>query len=523
MDRRRVALALLFAFTLVLAFPFRASELRFDFGLVAGWLALVPLAALLRDLSPRAAFKWTFFPSWLAFSGILYWLYVVVTTHGGAPAIAGVAAVLVVSGVFALHAGAAGALSAWLAPRAGQVGVLVLPAAWLAVEHLRGFDFLGGFEWAALGYAAHLDVPMLGLASLMGVHGLSVVMALAGTLLGVGRWPAALAVFALAHLVGFVALPSASELAAPRDLPLRVTLVQGNIPQGEKWDPARAQRNLAVHLELSRAAIGDKPDLILWPEAAVPGFIDAQPEYRDPVEGLSRELGVPLVVGGIGLTRVPDERQALYHNSLFVVTPEAGVVDRYDKVVLVPFGEYVPLRALLGFLSAVATTLADLADITPGPEIRPLRGLAAFEPARTPVGLICYEAVYPELVRHAVKSGARLLLNLTNDAWYGRSSAPHQFLAITALRSAETGAPMLRAANTGVSAVIDARGVVLKETPIFERLALTVDVPPGRTSPTLYTRVGDWPLALSWIVLAACAGSVFVRRRARLRRRPPVA
>ena len=121
------------------------------------------------------------------------------------------------------------------------------------------------------------------------------------------------------------------------------------------------------------------------------------------------------------------------------------------------------------------------------------------------MGLICYEAVYPDVVRHAVRQGARLLLNLTNDAWYGHSSAPHQFLAITALRSAETGLPMLRAANTGVSAVIDARGVVLQETPIFEQAALTVEVPRARATPTFYTRVGNWPLALSWLVLAGSA------------------
>ncbi len=512
-SRRRGALALLFALTLAVAFPFRAGELRFDLGMVAGWLALAPLAALLEGLTSRAAFKWTFFASWLAFSLILYWLYVVVATHGGAPAIAGVAAVLVVSAVFAVHAGAAAALSAWLAPRSGAAGVLVLPAAWLVMEHLRGFDFLGGFTWAALGYAAHRDLPMLGLASLTGVYGLSFAVALAGTLVGVGRWPAALAVAVAAHLLGFAALPSASDLEPPRDPPLRVALVQGNIPQGEKWDPARARRNFEVHLELSRAAMPEKPDLILWPEASVPGFIDAQAEFRTPLMALARETNVPIVIGGIGLTRVADSREPLFHNSLFVVTPSAGVVDRYDKSVLVPFGEYVPLRSLLGFLSAVASSLADLADITPGPGARPLRGLESLGPGNLPVGLICYEAVYPDVVRAAVRDGARLLLNLTNDAWYGHSSAPHQFLAIAALRSAENGLPMLRAANTGVSAVIDARGVVLSETPIFERQTLTVDVPPARANPTVYTRVGDWPIAASWLVLAACAGAALMRRR----------
>ncbi len=509
-----LALALLYALTLALAFPFRGGELRFDLGLVAGWLALAPLAALLRGLGPRAAFTWTLPASWIGYTAVIFWLYVVVTVHGGAPPPAGIGAVAVVTGVFAVHAGAAAALSAWLAPHVGRAAVLVLPAAWLVMEHLRGFDFLGGFTWANLGYAGHLDLPLLGLASWVGVYGLSFVMALAGTLFGVGRWPSALAVVALSHALGWLALPSEADLAPPSDPPLRVTLVQGNIPQGEKWDPARTARNLEIHLELSRAAAAEgRTDLILWPESAVAAFLEAQPEYRDPVVALSRETGVPLVVGAIGFTRVPDSRRALFHNSLFVVTPAGGVVDRYDKAVLVPFGEYVPLASWLSFLSVIAKSLEDVAAITPGPEPRPLRGLESLEPGARPVGLICYEAVYPDVVRHAVRQGGRLLLNLTNDAWYGRSSAPHQFLAIVALRSAETGLPMLRAANTGDSAVIDARGVVLEETPIFEKVAHTVDVPRARATPTFYTRVGNWPLALSWLVLAGCALTALRARR----------
>ena len=152
-----------------------------------------------------------------------------------------------VSGVFAVHAGAAAALSAWLAPRVGRAGVLVLPAAWLVMEHLRGFDFLGGFKWAALGYAAHLRPAAARARVVAGVYGLSFVMALAGTLLGVGRWPiGARGRVALAHLLGFLALPRRRPISRRRAIHRSAsTLVQGNIPQGEKWDPARAQRNLA--------------------------------------------------------------------------------------------------------------------------------------------------------------------------------------------------------------------------------------------------------------------------------------
>jgi apolipoprotein N-acyltransferase len=514
-DRRRLGLALLFAVTLALAFPFRGGELRFDFGMVAGWLALAPLAALIRGLGPRAAFQWTFLASWFGFALVIFWLYVVVTVHGGAPAIAGVGAVGVVTAVFAVHAGAAAALSAWLASRVGRAGVLVLPSAWLAMEHLRGFDFLGGFTWALLGYSAHLDLPLLGLASWIGVYGLSFLMALCGTLLGVGRWPSALAVVAASHLLGLVALPREDQLVPAANPPLRVTLVQGNIPQGEKWEPDLAQRNFQVHLELTREVAKQKPDLILWPEAAVTGSLEYQREYHDPLVALADEVGIPLVVGGVGLTRVDDERRFLFHNSVFVVRPGQGVVERYDKSVLVPFGEYVPLRRVFGFLSAVASALADMGDITPGPGPRPLLGLTQLAPRYVPVALICYEAVYPDLVRKAVLQGANLLVNLTNDAWYGFSSGPDQFLAIASLRSAEHGLPMLRAANTGVTALVDAHGAVRERSALFERRVMVVSVPPGVTAPTPFTRLGDWPIAAAWAFLVASGGVVLVRRRER--------
>jgi apolipoprotein N-acyltransferase len=222
---------------------------------------------------------------------------------------------------------------------------------------------------------------------------------------------------------------------------------------------------------------------------------------------------VPLLLGALGITVVPGQRMPELHNSALTVTGE-GIQDRHDKTVLVPFGEYVPLRALFGSLEAVAAGLADIGDLTPGARVRELSGLGKVG-EHAPAVLICYEVVYPGVVRRAVRDGARLLLNTTNDAWYGRSSAPHQFLAIAKLRSAEHGLPMLRDANTGVTALIDASGAVLEETPIFERRTLMVDVPPARAGATTYTRAGDWPLYASALLLAAVGGRAVVGRRRR--------
>jgi len=522
----RTALSLAFALLFALSFAFRAGDLRCDVGAVAAWLAFAPLWLLVRGEGPRVAFRRVFLAAWLGYAAVFWWLFIVITVYGRAPAIAGVAGTITVAAYCALCAAAGAALAAALAPHAGRAAPLLLPAAWILADRVRALESVAAFPWAFLGYAAHADAPLRGLASLSGVYGLSFVFALGGVLLAERRGAAALALVAGAHAVGWLALPGALAPAAVP--PLRVALVQGNIEQSKKWDPAFEAQNFQVQLELTREALAQRPDAIMWPEAGFPGFLltpeqeprypflaESQLAFRDPLLALAREQHVSLMIGALGLTVVPGQRMPLLHNSVFVISPEEGLADRHDKTVLVPFGEYVPLRFLFGSLQAVASGLAEVGDLTPGEGVRQPRGLGRLGTEHAPAVLICYEVVYPGVVSRAVRDGARLLLNTTNDAWYGRSSAPHQFLAIAQLRSAEHGLPMLRDANTGVSALIDASGAVLEETPIFERRLLVVDVPPARASATLYTRVGDWPLYASAALLVAMGGKAFVGRRRR--------
>jgi apolipoprotein N-acyltransferase len=520
-----LALGAAFALLFALSFPFRAGDFGFDVGIAAGWLALAPLWLLVRGQRPWVAFRRVLAATSAGYALVWWWLYIVITVYGRAPAFAGAGGALGVAVYAGVIASAAIALAAFLAPQAGRAAPFLLPAAWVLAERARAPVNLAGFPWAFLGYAAHADAPLRGAASLCGVYGLSFALALAGVWLAERRFASALALAAGLHAVGWLALPGA--LAAP-DPPLRAALIQGNIPQDEKWDPALAQRNFAVQLDLSRQALREHPDVVLWAEASTaalillprqdrifPGLAEMQADFREPLLALARESGATFIVGGLGVTDVPGERQAHVHNSVFVLSPTDGIVDRYDKAVLVPFGEYVPLRSVFGSLGAVATSLADMADITPGSGERTLAGLSRFGPERAPTGLICYEVVYPSLVRQAVRGGARLLLNLTNDAWYGKSSAPIQFLAIAQLRSAEHGLPMLRVANTGVSALIDAGGAVLESTPIFEPRVLAVQPPPPRASATPYTRLGDWPLYGSAALLLFIGGRRLVGRRQR--------
>jgi apolipoprotein N-acyltransferase len=245
----------------------------------------------------------------------------------------------------------------------------------------------------------------------------------------------------------------------------------------------------------------------------VPGAIGGDPRHGEPLERLARETGAALVVGAVGLESGPDGGIRVF-DSAFAVQRDGALTDRYDKSHLVPFGEYVPFQAWLGWLfEAVARGIAEV-GVHPGPGPRAVfLDLAA---GRLPVGVpICYELLFPDIVRRFVSDGAEMLFAITNDAWYGRTGAPYQFLAITALRSAETRVWTARAANTGVSAIIDARGRVRQRTPIFEPGWLVADVPrrPAPTGGSFYTRHGDVFAWACWLVAAAASGVAWRRRR----------
>ena len=430
----------------------------------------------------------------------------------------------------------------WLRSR-GAASPVALAATFAALDHLRSFA-LGGWPWATLGYAHHQNPAMLGLASITGVYGLSFVTVLVGAALAEawlasraglvpprGAW-LALAVAAALLLLGSLQRdePAAGEVAV-----LRVAALQGNIEQGAKWDAARAEEILGIYLDLADQATRAGADVVVWPESAVPGLLEADPALRARVLGAARDARVSHVVGAVGV-ELNAEGTGIEHyfDSAFVVGPSGRSLDRYDKSHLVPFGEYLPLRGLLGrVLVAIATGLASQ-DVTAGEAPRALwlplpdrpgsdRGL----PAQLKVGVpICYELLFPDGVRRFAADGGEVLFAITNDAWYGRTGAPDQFLAMTALRAAETGLWTVRAANTGISAVIDAQGWVRKQTPIFERKVLMAELPvaagtargSGESSPperTFYVENGD---VFAWACWAVAAVRMLRTRRDASRR-----
>ncbi len=509
-----------------LSFPHPLGERVLDLGRVVSWIGPALLVVGLRGLSPRAAARSGFLASLAAHSAVLHWIYVVTVHYGHAPIAVGLVAPVLLASYVALFTGAFAALHAWFEAR-GVASAFSAALSWAALDHLRSFA-ASGFPWATLGYAQHANPALMGLASFTGVYGLSFVTVLGGVagLEAIASWrrrrrfeprtAAALAGVVAAHGLGFAA-PDPGEGDGLRTV--RVAVLQGNIDQGVKWSRAWVERTLSLYEHLSRRAAAEGARLVVWPETAVPGALEADGALRDRLESLARETGAEFVVGGVGVAFDGGTRPAHYFDSAFVLEDTGVFLDRYDKTHLVPFGEYVPFQDLLGyFVKAVARGMA-ATGVTPGPAPRavPLAGAAAREGPLS-IGIpICYELLFPDLVRRFAADGAQLLLGITNDAWYGRTGAPYQFLVITAMRSAETRLWAARAANTGVSAFIDARGRVRSATPIFETAYLVHDVPlhPDPQRSSFYVRFGDVFAAGCWLGSAALAGLAYSRRRAR--------
>ena len=313
------------------------------------------------------------------------------------------------------------------------------------------------------------------------------------------------AIAAVVVVVGVTGLWGARRIAAGTLLregtPVRVGLLQGNIPQDEKWRASEAPGILSTYIALTREAAARGAEFVVWPESATPFVFEDDTGGAAAVRAVVRDVRVPLLFGSDQIERGPTPR---IFNAAFLLGPDGATRAVYRKINLVPFGEFIPLKRLLFF---VAPLVESLMDFSPGDAMVML-----------PVGThlvttaICYEVVYPELMRQAVLGGSELLTTITNDAWYGHSSAPYQHFALASMRAIEQGRYLVRAANTGISGIVDPYGRVVQSSRIFEQAALVGEVRYLR-SRTVYAQVGD-------LVAYASAALVGLALLAAVRRKP---
>ncbi len=477
------------------------------------WPLALLLPALLIQLwrqarSSKRAFLlgWLFGVGWYGFG--VYWLYNSLHDFGNAPpTVAGALTALMILTLAAFIGGLLALMQRLCRGWSEGMILALLPLGWFAMEWAKGW-VLTGFPWLSLGYA-QTDSPLAGFAPLIGVYGIGALSILASLLLlrlfrHRGRIVAAVVLLVL--LVGGAALQQ-QEWTRPVGQPLRVAMIQGNIPQEMRWRSDTRQRIIDRYLRESESLWG-KADLILWPEAAIPGRAeDLRKTLLEPLAERARESGTALLTGIL----YSDWNRRVYYNSMLLLG--AGREQVYHKRHLVPFGEYFPFRRLIGFLDDYIDI--PMSDMTPGPLRQPLLSVRG-----VPLGMsICYEDVFSRDVNRDLPA-ARVLVNTSNDAWFGDSLAPHQHLQIARMRALETGRPLLRSSNTGPSAFLDEQGQVKGEASgLFVLSTLQGEIQPrqGATPFLAFARIQPW---LAGLILVALF--LMGLRRKPLERKEPV-
>lgn len=475
---------------LIFCFP------KFDFFPLA-WVALTPFLLSLLNKKPAEAFRAGFFMGIPYFFGTLYWIYHSINHYGGIPLIPSLAIVFLLCMYLSLYTGIFAVLFSWKIATTRLPALFLAPVLWVTLEFIRSYA-LTGFPWSSIGYSQYKFLHAIQFADITGIYGVSfLVLSVNGVLADffiIKRRLHTMPLFSLSHSITGVLLLSVfigavfvyGHLRLTETRPgksIRVSIIQGNIEQDRKWDIAYQREVFDTYRDLSQAANNLLPSLIVWPETATPFYFNYDRAFTQELIDAQQTLQTYLLFGSV-LVKEPsarDNRNSLT-NSAVLLDPDGKPTFIYDKIHLVPFGEYVPLKKLLFFVDRL---VAGIGDYVPGEHY--IRG-------ETPHGsfgvFICYEIVFPGLVRKFYSRGGDFMVTITNDAWFGKTAGPYQHFSIAVFRAVENRKPLIRAANTGVSGFIDSRGMILETTPLFRKTVITADLMTDKTR-SVYSRYGD--------------------------------
>ena len=494
--RSRIIMAMASGLLLTFAFP------KIDQGWLA-WIALVPLFLALRQADPKSGFVLGSLFGMVHHLGLVYWTVHTMHHYGNVPVDQAIGILILLSGYLSLFPGAFCAALTWLRPKPIPL-IILAPALWVILEMARAWLFTG-FPWALLGYSQYDHLVLIQVSDLFGIYGLSGLILLSNAVLSVvvlawlevawldvipSQKTAAITgvvlMITLVAVFGYGAwrIHSIDRMVATAEH-MKVAVVQGNIDQAQKWDPAFQVLTTVKYRNLSLEPPAKEADLVIWPETATPFYFFDDKILSDMViEGIKASkslyiIGSPSYAAG--------KEAMIFHNSAYLVSAQGLSKGKYDKVHLVPFGEYVPLKRWLPFIDKL---VAQVGDFKPGRQGNTL----SWEGHHVGM-LICYESIFPGLARAMVQNGAHLLVNITNDAWFGRTSAAFQHFSMAVFRAVENRRYLARAANTGISGFIDPCGRIVSPTALFQEAVVNQEVSLLK-EPSFYSRWGEWPLGV---------------------------
>lgn len=514
--RRPLPLAAVSGILLALAFPGGPEIWPLVF------IALSPLLYAIDKGSARLTFSAGLVTGMIHFLSLLYWIVIVLGHYGNLPWFFSYPALFFLALYMALYVGLfALCARAFFTKLTPIVALWLTPAAWVGLDWLRSWLF-SGFPWMDPGYALWRNPVLIQAADLVGHHGITYLIVLISTLaalllrpgIGDGKKGRKRLILPVVLLLVVVSIYSVLRwrqleegLATAKRIP--IAIVQGNIEQGVKWSPEHQGETVAAYLDLTASlndnARGTKhPALVVWPETAMP-FYPTNNRLTEDLQEMTGRLDMALLTG-VPWYEVIDREKKLFKffNRAQLIGTTGEFLGHYEKSHLVPYGEYVPLKPLLPF---IAPLVESVGDFTPGTIEQPL----TWQQARMGV-LICFESIFPDLARKWVQAGANVLVNLTNDAWYGKSSAPYHSLAMTVLRAIETRRSLVRSANTGISGFIDPLGRMDRQSGLFEPWAAVEEVI-LQDGETLWVRGGYLFAPVCFLVTCSVIAGLAIRHR----------
>jgi len=495
------------------------------------YVSLIPLIHSLKTNNIRHNFLMGFIAGVVSHTGHIYWVVIAMNRYGGIDIYTSVLIMLLLVLYISLYIGCFTASSSYLESKLSVPLFLSAPFIWVILEYIRGI-FLTGFPWSFLAHSQHNFLTLIQVASVTGTYFLSFLIVAINFILyrlfimlyrkiqgsrgqgfegssetsaGVALGPSTprpldpcfyvyaviiLALFAASCIYGY------NRLQAAEAGNLKAVIIQGNIRQDVKWDESFKIRTINTYLQKSGEA-GRNADIVIWPETAMPFVFDDAIHVNKFIKEVPAALQTSLLFGAVS-----KDKKGRYRNSAYVYGNDGMLAGSYSKVHLVPFGEYTPLISYFPFLLKLT---AAGGDFVPGESHKPIA---------TPLGkigiLICYEGAFPSITVETVRKGAQVLVNLTNDAWYDRSSAPYQHLVFYIFRAIEADRYVLRAANTGISTIIDPRGRIKEQTGLFVESAFA-GMFSLKTEKTPYVTYGDYFILFSFLCLLTVCASKMLR------------
>jgi apolipoprotein N-acyltransferase len=508
-NRKTLFLSVASGILLFLSFPKHGTGIMV-------WVALVPLFFALRETDHIRDGLIVGFLAGLTFNiGIMYWITFVVVHYGHLPYSMGIFLMLVVAAYLSIYIALFAAGVVYLSGK-GVSRIIAAPTLWTCLEYGKS-HLLTGFPWENLAYSQFLNRHLIQAVDITGTYGITFIIILVNVVIYdvlskrfrgrqvKGEVALCCIVMLGIYYYGHIRTGQMDEVSRAAET-MDIAVVQGNIDQSVKWNPDFQNDTISVYKNLSLGKRSSAPGLTVWPETAAPFFFQDTNKMHSEIVDIARTSEDWLLFGSPSYQRDCNDGDAgcvSFLNSAFLLSPQGKIIGRYDKVHLVPYGEYVPLRKMFPFINKLVVGVGDFRS---GEGYNPL----TMNDHKLGV-LICYEGIFPEASRAYKKMGADLLVNITNDAWFGKTSAPYQHLSMTVFRAVENRLYIVRSANTGISAIIDPTGRIVAQTELFQRTALR-DAIKFINNKTFYSVYGDVFVLICMITLICCI-IISLRRR----------